>query len=107
MSKIIRKTLKEAQKSKGRTNWEQVDAISEEELEEVVKHDPDDVYLTDEELKQGKWVHHVQEPQHKAAISLRIDEDVLKFFKSQGRGYQTRMNNVLRAYMESIRRKRA
>lgn len=37
----------------------------------------------------------------KQAISLRVDPDVLDFFKSEGRGYQTRMNAVLRAYMQA------
>ncbi len=40
-------------------------------------------------------------PEPKKAISLRIDPDVLDFFKAQGRGYQTRMNAVLRAWMEA------
>ena len=44
---------------------------------------------------------HVVMPQPKRAISLRIDDDVLEWFKSQGRGYQTRMNAVLRAYMQA------
>lgn len=35
----------------------------------------------------------------KAAISLRIDEDVLRWFKSRGKGHLSRMNAVLRAYM--------
>ncbi len=39
----------------------------------------------------------------KAAISLRLDADVLDWFKAQGGGYQTRMNAVLRAYMEAAR----
>lgn len=34
---------------------------------------------------------------------MRIDRDVLDFFKSQGRGYQTRINAVLRSYMEAKR----
>ena len=37
----------------------------------------------------------------KAAISLRLDADVLDWFKAQGGGYQTRINAVLRAYMEA------
>ena len=37
----------------------------------------------------------------KAAISLRLDADVLDWFKAQGAGYQTRINAVLRAYMEA------
>ena len=37
----------------------------------------------------------------KAAISLRIEQDVLEWFKAQGAGYQTRMNAVLRAYRDA------
>ena len=40
-------------------------------------------------------------PPVKSAISLRLDTDVLAFFKAQGRGYQTRINAVLRSYMEA------
>lgn len=39
----------------------------------------------------------------KAAISLRVDPEVLEWFKAQGPGYQTRINSVLRAYMEASR----
>ena len=39
----------------------------------------------------------------KASISLRIDADVLDWFKAQGAGYQTRINAVLRAYREAAR----
>lgn len=37
----------------------------------------------------------------KAAISLRLDADVLEWFRAQGPGYQTRINAVLRAYKEA------
>ena len=37
----------------------------------------------------------------KASVSLRIDADVLDWFKSTGAGYQTRMNAVLRAFKEA------
>ena len=37
----------------------------------------------------------------KAAISLRLDPEVLAWFRTQGPGYQTRMNAVLKAYMEA------
>ncbi len=39
----------------------------------------------------------------KAAISLRLDAEVLEWFRTQGPGYQTRMNSVLRAYMAASR----
>jgi uncharacterized protein (DUF4415 family) len=37
----------------------------------------------------------------KAMLSLRVDADVLAWFRAQGGGYQTRMNALLRAYMEA------
>ena len=44
----------------------------------------------------------VVHPQPKQPISLRIDEDVLAWFKKQGPRYQSRMNAVLRAYMAAV-----
>jgi uncharacterized protein (DUF4415 family) len=40
-------------------------------------------------------------PKPKASVSLRLDQDVLDWLKSQGKGYQTRINALLRAYMEA------
>ena len=37
----------------------------------------------------------------KSLLSLRIDSDVLEWFRAKGRGYQSRMNALLRAYMEA------
>jgi len=37
----------------------------------------------------------------KASISLRVDQDVLEWFKAQGPGYQTRINAVLRAFRDA------
>ena len=37
----------------------------------------------------------------KASISLRVDNDVLEWFKAQGPGYQTRINTVLRAFRDA------
>jgi uncharacterized protein (DUF4415 family) len=37
----------------------------------------------------------------KISIALRVDSDVLEWFKAQGRGYQTRMNAVLRAFRDA------
>jgi uncharacterized protein (DUF4415 family) len=41
------------------------------------------------------------EPVLKEPISLRVDEDVLTWFRAQGPRYQSRMNAVLRAYMQA------
>ena len=39
-------------------------------------------------------------PASKKAISIRVDQDVLDFFKKEGDGYQRRINAVLRSYMQ-------
>jgi len=43
-------------------------------------------------------------PRTKPAITIRLDPDVLEWFKAQGKGYQTRINAILRLYMEAQKR---
>lgn len=43
-------------------------------------------------------------PEGKASVHLRVDADVLEWFRSQGRGHLTRMNAVLRSYVEAQKR---
>jgi uncharacterized protein (DUF4415 family) len=45
-------------------------------------------------------------PESKSLITIRIDSDVLKWLKSQGRGYQTKINAILKTYMESVKEPR-
>jgi len=40
-------------------------------------------------------------PARKKQIALRVDEDVLDWFRAQGAGYQTRMNAVLRSFRDA------
>ncbi|MEZ4701107.1 MAG: BrnA antitoxin family protein [Rhodothermales bacterium] len=47
----------------------------------------------------------IVQPQPKKAISLRLDADVLAYFQQDGPGYQTRINAVLKAYVETMRSK--
>lgn len=41
------------------------------------------------------------QPATKSQVTMRIDADVLDWFRAQGKGYQTRINGVLKAYMRS------
>lgn len=43
----------------------------------------------------------IRMPQRKAAVSIRLDPDVLTWFKNRGRGYQTRINAVLKSYVSA------
>jgi uncharacterized protein (DUF4415 family) len=44
-------------------------------------------------------------PERKRSISLRIDKEILDFFKADGRGYQTRINSVLKTYVRSAKKR--
>jgi uncharacterized protein (DUF4415 family) len=80
---------------KGKTDWAAVDALTDEEITQAVANDPDAVPL-DVDWSDAVLVI----PPKKQAISIRVDEDVLNFFKKQGDGYQRRINAVLRSYMQ-------
>jgi len=70
--------------------------MTEAELEASIAADPDDVHEVPD------WSQAIPGlPPRKEHINIRIDADVLAWFRKTGRGYQTRMNNVLRAFVES------
>lgn len=72
-----------------------VNRMSDAEIVAAALSDPDTFLLTDEDLARAVIVI----PPPKKAIALRVDQDVLAFYRSGGRGYQTRMNAALRAVM--------
>jgi uncharacterized protein (DUF4415 family) len=90
------------ERRKGKTDWAAVDALTDKQIEEAVRNDPDAVPL-DVDWSEAVLVI----PPKKQAISIRIDEDVLDYFKKNGAGYQRRMNAVLRSCMQQKRKKRA
>ena len=81
---------------KGKTDWARVDAMTDEEVEAAIASDPDWAEFKDLDWSDAVLVM----PPKKKAISIRVDEDVLDYFKSQGEGYQRRINAVLRSYMQ-------
>jgi uncharacterized protein (DUF4415 family) len=67
----------------------------------VLEADSQIAELPVEALAAEHWTNTVlPEQSRKKLISLRVDPDVIEFFKAQGPGYQTRMNAVLTAYMQ-------
>jgi uncharacterized protein (DUF4415 family) len=60
------------------------------------------VYPVDEEFWRNAQV--VMPPPGKASVHLRLDADVLEWFREQGRGHLSRMNAVLRSFMEAHKR---
>ena len=88
-------TRKWGDRRRGKTDWARVDKLTDEDIARAVANDPDaapiDIDWSDADLVI---------PARKKAISIRVDEDVLDFFKKAGNGYQRRINAVLRSYMQ-------
>jgi uncharacterized protein (DUF4415 family) len=92
---VVRFSADELAAAESSTNWSKVDAIPQD----IVERRADD---EEGSLPEG-WEKTVilGLPPRKDAIKLRIDHDVLDWFRGTGKGYQTRMNNVLRAFVQS------
>jgi uncharacterized protein (DUF4415 family) len=88
---------------KSLTDWDRVRALTDEDIERATADDPDAAPVgTEEEWARARVVF----PQGKAPVTLRLDKDIIAWFKSQGRGYQTRINAVLRAFVEAQKQHR-
>jgi uncharacterized protein (DUF4415 family) len=83
------------------TDFAALDAMSEEQLERAIASDPDWKDVPRDWYKGAEAV-----PARKQMIAIRLDPDVLAFFRGQGRGWQTRVNAVLRAYVEAVSKAR-
>jgi uncharacterized protein (DUF4415 family) len=58
-------------------------------------YDPDDA------MEEINWLTtELPKPRRKGHMTLRIDSDVLAWFRAQGKGYQSRINAILRRYFE-------
>jgi uncharacterized protein (DUF4415 family) len=89
-------TRKWGDRRKGKTDWARFDAMTDAEIEAAIADDPDWSEFKDIDWSDAVLVM----PARKKAISIRVDEDVLDFFKKEGTGYQRRINAVLRSYMQ-------
>ena len=83
---------------RGKTNWARLRKLTDAEIDASIANDPD--WSDDFDWSEAVLVI----PPKKKAISIRVDEDVLDYFKHEGAGYQRRMNAVLRSYVQQKRK---
>lgn len=76
-------TLSEALENEGKTDWDR-----------LAKNDGDE---DGNDFDWSKAV--IVDPPQKKMVSIRLDAEVLEYFKADGKGYQTRINAVLRSFM--------
>ncbi len=80
------------------TDWARLDALEDEDI------DLSDIPEISPEMFARAVVRRgLKEPPRKEQVTIRLDSDVLAWFRAQGKGYQTRINALLRAYMEAHR----
>jgi uncharacterized protein (DUF4415 family) len=85
-------------RGESQTDWAAVHAKTEEDLQRDTASDPAWDGIPEDWYKDAVLVM----PSRKRLVSLRLDDDVLTWFRAQGRLYQTKMNAVLRAYMKQV-----
>jgi uncharacterized protein (DUF4415 family) len=81
-----------------RTDLSRLDAITDEELERLVAEDEDERDIR-ADWTQAKLIL----PQAKQSVHLRLESEIIAFFKSPGRGHISRMQAVLKAYVDAHR----
>jgi len=74
-----------------KTDWKRLSKMKDKDIDTSDIPELDDAFFQNSELRLPP----------KQPVTLRLDADVLAWFKAGGQGYQTRINQLLRRYMES------
>ena len=78
-------------RGEGRIDYDRLAHISDDEIEAQAENEPE-----------FDWANaNIGIPQKKTQLTMRLDNDIVAWFQAQGKGYQTRMNAVLRHYMQA------
>jgi uncharacterized protein (DUF4415 family) len=84
--------MKKKRTQKGKTDFKQLAKMKDSEIDTSDIPEQGDEFWKNAVLKM---------PKPKRPVSIRIDDDVLAWFKSQGKGYQTKINEILKTYMRA------
>ena len=81
---------------KSKTNWDKLRKMSDAEID--LSDCPE---ISPEQFARSVVRRGLAEVPRKAQLTLRLDSEVLEWYRARGRGYQTQINALLRAYMEA------
>lgn len=97
-----RMTLRDAQAADSQTNWQRLKELPDEAITSAAETDPDNLPLDDPFFETARRLSpSALLKEAKQQITLRIDAEVLEWFRASGVGYQSRMNAVLKAYVQT------
>jgi uncharacterized protein (DUF4415 family) len=94
--RITRVSSDEARRLKGETDYARLDAMTDDDIAKAVADDPNAPPLDVDWDKASIVI-----PPGKDIITLRLDRDLLDYLRAQGKGYQTLINQVLRAWYDA------
>jgi len=80
---------------KSRTDWDKVKSLSDKEIEKSARNDPDNPIWTKDMLNSAQ----LMMPQRKVNVHMYLDQEIVDWFKADGKGYQSRINAVLKSYI--------
>jgi uncharacterized protein (DUF4415 family) len=83
----------------GKTDWKRLDRQTSAQTDSIADNDSEGAPMSDAEWARAEIVR-----PEKVAVGIKLDDDMLGWFKSQGKGYQTRINAVLRRFYEVHRK---
>ncbi|HEX8652263.1 MAG TPA: BrnA antitoxin family protein [Pyrinomonadaceae bacterium] len=87
---------KVATSKKSQTDWTRVDELKDEDIDFSDTPEVPPQMFARAVVRRG-----LKQRPRKAQLTLRVDSDVLEWFRKQGQGYQTKINALLRAYMDA------
>ena len=90
---------KSATSRKSRTDWKRIDALKDQDIDFSDSREIPPEMFARAMVRRG-----LKPVRHKEQLTLRIDSDVVEWFKRKGQGYQTKINALLRAYVEAHKR---
>jgi uncharacterized protein (DUF4415 family) len=88
---------------KGQSDWERVDRLTDEEIEAATRDDPDAAPISDEQWFERAELVIPADLKHRW---VQIDEDLMAWFRQQGRDWPAKINAALREYVEGRRKGR-
>jgi len=87
------------ERGESESDWKTAAAMTDEEIEAAISSDEDEAGTV---LDWSTIM--VTPPQPKVVLNMRVDYEVMEFFRGQGKGYQKKINAVLRSYVEHQRK---
>src|SRR5262245_2646873 len=83
--------------AESQTDWARLEAMNEAEVERLAAEDMAELSIAPD------WMEHTRVifPKSKERVTVRLDHDIVDWLKAQGKGYQTRINAILRDYVEA------